>query len=265
MEALLPSPASSDEMVSSAYYGHQLAVAWSATPLSAMPGFCASHGSRGFNPETPSPDNSSSWESQLRSDSPTRDAVGTVADLVPVKDHFTSPAGATGCDVDPTAVVVSSTSTAVAGPGTCSGVKKMSSSHREKPPHLVARRNARERRRVQAVNSAFCRLRKCVPIENRAKRLSKVKTLHKAIEYIYALQDLLNKADEDAGVRVVAVPNTAHVAEPCKSEPPVVKNKLSEPACDQQRWINVENVDRNTESYQGFVNFYEQFPTAYAT
>lgn len=46
--------------------------------------------------------------------------------------------------------------------------------HREKPPHLVARRNARERRRVQAVNTAFSRLRKCVPTENRNKRLSKV-------------------------------------------------------------------------------------------
>jgi hypothetical protein len=38
--------------------------------------------------------------------------------------------------------------------------------HRDKPPQLVARRNARERRRVQAVNSAFSRLRKVVPIGN---------------------------------------------------------------------------------------------------
>ena len=46
--------------------------------------------------------------------------------------------------------------------------------HREKAPHLVARRNARERRRVQAVNSAFTRLRRIVPYENKHKRLSKV-------------------------------------------------------------------------------------------
>ena len=38
--------------------------------------------------------------------------------------------------------------------------------HREKPAQVVARRNARERRRVQAVNSAFARLRKVVPVEN---------------------------------------------------------------------------------------------------
>lgn len=38
--------------------------------------------------------------------------------------------------------------------------------HREKPPQAVAKRNARERRRVQAVNSAFVRLRKVVPFEN---------------------------------------------------------------------------------------------------
>lgn len=37
--------------------------------------------------------------------------------------------------------------------------------HRNKPPQLVERRNARERRRVQAVNSAFSRLRKVVPID----------------------------------------------------------------------------------------------------
>lgn len=49
--------------------------------------------------------------------------------------------------------------------------------HREKPPHLVARRNARERRRVQAVNTAFSRLRKSVPTENRNKRLSKVSSI----------------------------------------------------------------------------------------
>lgn len=68
--------------------------------------------------------------------------------------------------------------------------------HREKPIHLVARRNARERKRVQAVNSAFVRLRKCVPVENRNKRLSKVKTLHRAIEYIAALEDILHDNDQ---------------------------------------------------------------------
>lgn len=38
--------------------------------------------------------------------------------------------------------------------------------HKDKPPQVVAKRNARERRRVQAVNSAFTRLRKAVPLEN---------------------------------------------------------------------------------------------------
>lgn len=58
---------------------------------------------------------------------------------------------------------------------------------------MVARRNARERKRVQAVNLAFMKLRKCVPVENRNKRLSKVKTLHRAIEYIAALDQLLKQ------------------------------------------------------------------------
>lgn len=64
--------------------------------------------------------------------------------------------------------------------------------HREKPPHLVAKRNERERRRVQQVNSAFSVLRKTVPVENRNKRLSKVKTLQRAIEYIESLTGLLS-------------------------------------------------------------------------
>lgn len=38
--------------------------------------------------------------------------------------------------------------------------------HKDKPPQIVAKRNARERRRVQAVNNAFTRLRKAVPLEN---------------------------------------------------------------------------------------------------
>ena len=61
----------------------------------------------------------------------------------------------------------------------------------------MAKRNARERRRVQAVNSAFVQLRKCVPFENRNKRLSKVKTLQKAIEYIEDLTRTLSSLDPD--------------------------------------------------------------------
>lgn len=36
--------------------------------------------------------------------------------------------------------------------------------HKDRPPLVVARRNARERRRVQAVNTAFMKLRKIVPV-----------------------------------------------------------------------------------------------------
>lgn len=67
--------------------------------------------------------------------------------------------------------------------------------HSLKPAHLVAKRNARERSRVQAVNSAFTRLRKHVPFEPRHKRLSKVKTLRVAIEYIQHLQQLIDRHD----------------------------------------------------------------------
>lgn len=71
--------------------------------------------------------------------------------------------------------------------------------HCEKPPHLVARRNARERRRVETVNNAFLRLRRHVPMETRNKRLSKVKTLRYAIEYIRQLTFMINEYDKQFG------------------------------------------------------------------
>ena len=66
---------------------------------------------------------------------------------------------------------------------------------KEKAPHIVAKRNARERKRVQAVNGSFLRLRRCIPYENRNKRLSKVKTLRIAIEYIKALHRMVLEYD----------------------------------------------------------------------
>ncbi|XP_056635454.1 achaete-scute homolog 1a-like [Diorhabda sublineata] len=66
-------------------------------------------------------------------------------------------------------------------------------SYKEKTPQVVARRNARERRRVQAVNMAFVRLRKAIPYQNaRGKRISKVKTLKNAIKYIQELEIILH-------------------------------------------------------------------------
>lgn len=38
--------------------------------------------------------------------------------------------------------------------------------HKDKPVQAVEKRNARERRRVQAVNLAFAKLRKMVPVEH---------------------------------------------------------------------------------------------------
>ncbi|RDD43745.1 Achaete-scute-like protein 4 [Trichoplax sp. H2] len=55
------------------------------------------------------------------------------------------------------------------------------------------RRNERERRRVQLVNDGFSELRKHVPTDSENRKLSKVKTLRSAIEYIKQLQSLLEK------------------------------------------------------------------------
>ncbi|CAD5123664.1 DgyrCDS11986 [Dimorphilus gyrociliatus] len=68
--------------------------------------------------------------------------------------------------------------------------------HSAKPVQVVAKRNARERKRVQNVNSAFTYLRRHIPYENRHKRLSKVKTLRIAIDYIQSLQSLISEHDQ---------------------------------------------------------------------
>lgn len=54
----------------------------------------------------------------------------------------------------------------------------------------VARRNERERNRVQLVNHGFNALRQHVP-QSGQKKLSKVETLRSAVDYIRELQELL--------------------------------------------------------------------------
>ncbi|XP_030057075.1 achaete-scute homolog 2 [Microcaecilia unicolor] len=57
----------------------------------------------------------------------------------------------------------------------------------------VARRNERERNRVKLVNMGFQTLRQHVPNGATSKKLSKVETLRSAVEYIRALQQLLDE------------------------------------------------------------------------
>ncbi|KAJ8366649.1 hypothetical protein AAFF_G00348080 [Aldrovandia affinis] len=71
----------------------------------------------------------------------------------------------------------------------------------QQQPHAVARRNERERNRVKLVNSGFATLREHVPNVCGAsaaannKKMSKVETLRSAVEYIRALQQLLDEHD----------------------------------------------------------------------
>ncbi|XP_077492120.1 uncharacterized protein LOC144103220 [Amblyomma americanum] len=259
MTTLLPSPPSSEDMASAFYARHASAAAavWSATPLTSLPGFCLSHAEQAFEPETPPPDSSASWDSHQDSRSPAEDTSRTSSVNVTASGR---PVAALSNDVCCAVVVSSST----AGSGSCGATKRVVP-HREKPPHLVARRNARERRRVEAVNSAFSVLRKCVPVENRAKRLSKVKTLHKAIEYIYALQGLLDEADKVVNVPVATVPDSDPGSTPeaqSSQQQQVVKIREQQ---HNERWVNLENVGYGTDSYQSFLNYYEQSPASFAT
>ncbi|NXD76188.1 ASCL1 protein, partial [Halcyon senegalensis] len=62
----------------------------------------------------------------------------------------------------------------------------------------VARRNERERNRVRLVNLGFAALRQHVPHGAASKKMSKVETLRSAVEYIRALQRLLDEHDATA-------------------------------------------------------------------
>ena len=54
--------------------------------------------------------------------------------------------------------------------------------------------NARERKRMQGLNTAFDRLRKVVPQWGQDKKLSKYETLQMALSYIMALSRILTDA-----------------------------------------------------------------------
>ncbi|XP_005386154.1 PREDICTED: protein atonal homolog 7, partial [Chinchilla lanigera] len=55
--------------------------------------------------------------------------------------------------------------------------------------------NARERRRMQGLNTAFDRLRRVVPQWGQDKKLSKYETLQMALSYIVALTRILAEAE----------------------------------------------------------------------
>ncbi|XP_033740528.1 achaete-scute homolog 3-like [Pecten maximus] len=58
-------------------------------------------------------------------------------------------------------------------------------------PNCIGKRNERERERVRCVNEGYSRLREHLPLERKDKRISKVDTLRKAIDYIKHLEDIL--------------------------------------------------------------------------
>ena len=68
--------------------------------------------------------------------------------------------------------------------------------HHMQPSHLVQKRNARERKRVDAVNDEFAKLRRLIPLSAATcKRISKENILHFSIAYIRGLQRMLREDD----------------------------------------------------------------------
>lgn len=85
-------------------------------------------------------------------------------------------------------------------------------------PVAVARRNERERNRVKQVNMGFQTLRQHVPNGAANKKMSKVETLRSAVEYIRALQRLLEEHDAVSTAFRCAVPSPT-ISSACSSGP----------------------------------------------
>ena len=77
-------------------------------------------------------------------------------------------------------------------------------------PTNVLRRNARERNRVKQVNHGFTALRNHIPGAAKNKKLSKVDTLRRAMEYIQSLQQQLEEHSEARQSSPSYQPETHH-------------------------------------------------------
>ncbi|MBN3291538.1 ASL1B protein, partial [Polypterus senegalus] len=88
----------------------------------------------------------------------------------------------------------------------------------QQQPAAVARRNERERNRVKLVNMGFQTLRQHVPNGAANKKMSKVETLRSAVEYIRALQQLLDEHDAVSAAFQCGVPSPT-LSTSCSADP----------------------------------------------
>ncbi|XP_037622026.1 achaete-scute homolog 1b [Sebastes umbrosus] len=90
----------------------------------------------------------------------------------------------------------------------------------QQQPVAVARRNERERNRVKQVNMGFQTLRQHVPNGAANKKMSKVETLRSAVEYIRALQQLLDEHDAVSAAFQCGLPPSPTLSNSCYSADP---------------------------------------------
>ncbi|XP_060072858.1 achaete-scute homolog 3-like [Ylistrum balloti] len=105
-------------------------------------------------------------------------------------------------------------------------------------PNCIGKRNERERERVRCVNEGYTRLREHLPLERKDKRISKVDTLRKAIDYIKHLEDIL--AQDDSEHNHSFTPDS-FIERNSRPVSPIPKSRFSEEMCD-----SFSDTDSNT-------------------
>ncbi|CAL8260490.1 unnamed protein product [Merluccius merluccius] len=126
-------------------------------------------------------------------------------------------------------------------------------------PVAVARRNERERNRVKQVNAGFQTLRQHVPSGAANKKMSKVETLRSAVEYIRALQQLLDEHDAvSAAFRCVGVGGSVGVGLP---SPGLSHGGSAEPESPRSAYSSdeVEPLSSEEQELLDFTTWFDRY------
>lgn len=111
------------------------------------------------------------------------------------------------------------------------------------PIATMGKRNARERNRVKQVNNSFLTLRQHIPGAAKAKKISKVDTLKKAVDYIRHLTQILEDHEDTISIRKPLTSSTNG-----SNDSFLINENINQYTQQTTQCTNNEIVDNTTES-----------------